>query len=175
MKKEKKNEIFFGFLAFFICSVFVFTQSRIDNRNMRPPKPPLISALDLDNNGIISSSEMENAKSSLLILDKNNDGQLSFEELRPNEQNRMGHGPMRNNRDSDHMNNREGSMENRPKPPIHRALDTDGDGTISSMELENAVYALKKLDKNDDGKLTFDELRPGSRNERRERRNTDQN
>jgi Ca2+-binding EF-hand superfamily protein len=44
--------------------------------------------------------------------------------------------------------------------PVIAALDTDKDGTISAEELENAVKSLKTLDKNDDGKLTPDELRP---------------
>ena len=40
------------------------------------------------------------------------------------------------------------------------AIDTDKDGTISAKELENAVASLKKLDKNKDGKLSGDEIRP---------------
>ncbi len=44
--------------------------------------------------------------------------------------------------------------------PIMAALDADEDGEISAKEIENAVVALKKLDKNKDGKLTEDELRP---------------
>jgi hypothetical protein len=41
-----------------------------------------------------------------------------------------------------------------------RALDADGNGEISAKEIENAVAALKSLDKNKDGKLTRDEIRP---------------
>ena len=44
--------------------------------------------------------------------------------------------------------------------PLMMALDADGDGEISSSEIEGAVAALKKLDKNSDGKLTTDELMP---------------
>jgi hypothetical protein len=44
--------------------------------------------------------------------------------------------------------------------PIMAALDADADGLISAAEIENAVAALKALDKNADGKLTEDELRP---------------
>jgi Ca2+-binding EF-hand superfamily protein len=44
--------------------------------------------------------------------------------------------------------------------PITKALDANGDGEISAKELENAAVALKKLDKNNDGKLTEDEIRP---------------
>ena len=44
--------------------------------------------------------------------------------------------------------------------PVMAALDTDGNGEISESEIKGAVAALKKLDKNKDGKLTEDELRP---------------
>ncbi len=44
--------------------------------------------------------------------------------------------------------------------PIMMALDADQDGTISAEEIDMAVVALKKLDKNKDGKLTMDELMP---------------
>jgi hypothetical protein len=40
------------------------------------------------------------------------------------------------------------------------ALDTNHDGVIDSNEIANASAALKKLDKNGDGKLTPDELFP---------------
>lgn len=39
-------------------------------------------------------------------------------------------------------------------------FDTNHDGTISSDEIANSAAALGKLDKNGDGKLTADELRP---------------
>jgi len=39
-------------------------------------------------------------------------------------------------------------------------LDADRDGEISAKEIENAVAALKKLDKNGDGKLSGAEMRP---------------
>jgi Ca2+-binding EF-hand superfamily protein len=44
--------------------------------------------------------------------------------------------------------------------PVFLALDLDGDGSISAAELAKAAPALRKLDKNSDGKLTEDELRP---------------
>lgn len=48
----------------------------------------------------------------------------------------------------------------RPVPPIIKALDANGDGTIDASEIANASIALKSLDKNGDGKLTPDETRP---------------
>ena len=47
--------------------------------------------------------------------------------------------------------------------PVMAALDADGDGEISADEIKNSVAALKKLDKNKDGKLTSEELRPSGR------------
>ena len=44
--------------------------------------------------------------------------------------------------------------------PIVAALDKDKDGEISAGEIEDAVAALKTLDKNEDGKLTRDEFMP---------------
>src|SRR6185369_8879454 len=48
----------------------------------------------------------------------------------------------------------------RPPPPIIAALDANHDGVIDETEIANASAALKSLDKNGDGKLTIEELRP---------------
>lgn len=48
----------------------------------------------------------------------------------------------------------------RPPGPVIEALDANHDGVISAEELKNASAALAVLDKNKDGKLTFDEYRP---------------
>ncbi len=47
--------------------------------------------------------------------------------------------------------------EKRPDP-LFLALDADKDGSLSPAELKNAAAALRTLDKNNDGKLTRDEL-----------------
>jgi Ca2+-binding EF-hand superfamily protein len=44
--------------------------------------------------------------------------------------------------------------------PLMEALDANHDGVIDANEIANASAALKALDKNGDGKLTQDELRP---------------
>ena len=46
--------------------------------------------------------------------------------------------------------------------PVMTALDTDGDGEISASELTDATAHLKKLDLNDDGKLTGENPRPNA-------------
>ena len=47
--------------------------------------------------------------------------------------------------------------------PLVVALDADGDGELSPKEIDNAVAALRALDKNKDGKLTRDEYLPAGR------------
>ncbi len=44
--------------------------------------------------------------------------------------------------------------------PLMAAIDANKDGTIDEKEIANASAALKTLDKNGDGKLTPEELRP---------------
>ena len=53
-----------------------------------------------------------------------------------------------------------GGPGNRPMPPLIVALDANKDGEIDATEIANASAALKSLDKNGDGKLTADEIRP---------------
>lgn len=48
----------------------------------------------------------------------------------------------------------------RPVSPLMMALDVNHDGIIDSNEIANASAELKTLDKNGDGQLTPDELRP---------------
>ncbi|HEX8295672.1 MAG TPA: hypothetical protein VF593_05195 [Chthoniobacteraceae bacterium] len=48
----------------------------------------------------------------------------------------------------------------RAPSPIMAALDADKDGEISAAEIANAAVALKAADKNGDGKLTGEEVRP---------------
>jgi predicted O-methyltransferase YrrM len=47
-----------------------------------------------------------------------------------------------------------------PANPLLTALDTDRDGEISAAEIDAAAAALKKLDQNNDGKLSGDEIGP---------------
>ena len=44
--------------------------------------------------------------------------------------------------------------------PVVMALDKDRDGTISASEIEDAPKLLRRADRNGDGQLTRDELRP---------------
>jgi len=59
-----------------------------------------------------------------------------------------------------------GSQDGKRRPPPNPLLhlfDTNRDGVISADEIAAAPAALKALDKNGDGQLTPDELRPPRR------------
>lgn len=125
--------------------------------------PPLIAALDANHDSTISADELANASAALKTLDKNNDGQLTMEEIRPMPPKGAGE-----HKDGEHKDGppprgpRPDGDKNfhPPVPPVLAALDANGDKTISADEIANASAALKKLDKNGDGQLTKEELRP---------------
>ena len=184
---------------------------------------PIFQSLDTDEDGELSKSEIKNAAKALRKLDKNKDGQLTMDEVRPNfgpnggpEGRRRGGpegGTAPQASDSDAMvknlvafdKNGDGKLSKDELPermqgmfergdtnkdgfltpdeirvmaaaqqgqdgggqgpgrrmdPIFAALDLDHDGTLSEEEIDAAPESLKALDKNGDGKLTMDELRP---------------
>jgi len=59
------------------------------------------------------------------------------------------------------MQGGQGGMGQRmPQPPLMTAIDANHDGTLDEGEISNSAVALRSLDKNSDGKLTPEELRP---------------
>jgi hypothetical protein len=49
----------------------------------RPPRSPVIMALDVNHDGVIDAQEIANAPAELLTLDKNGDGKLTRDEFAP--------------------------------------------------------------------------------------------
>ncbi len=178
MKKEIKMVFGIWIVCMFLTGTLIAQQGQ---RNRQQPKPPLLTALDTDGDRTISASELSDSTQSLKTLDKNNDGVLTRDELRPkrgkqnsganNRESMEGKNIQRtdrSNRSRSTRNNNQNTQtkrnnRSRNKPPLFLALDSDGDNKISETEIDNAQNALRQLDTNGDGQLTRDEIRPKNR------------
>jgi Ca2+-binding EF-hand superfamily protein len=124
---------------------------------------PLMTALDVDGDGEISSKEIDEAPGRLRALDANKDGKLTMDELRP-AGGREGYGAA--GAGGDEMVNR--LME----------YDTDKDGKLKAADLpERMRNIVPRADANKDGAVTREELIGMSRSEggrRREGRRHDE-
>ncbi len=114
------------------------------------PAPPVVSALDASGDGVIDAKEIAGAPQELKKLDKNSDGKLAADEIHP---------PRPGAAEGDKKAG-EGKEMKRPVSPLMSAVDANGDGVIDEKEIAGSSDALKKLDKNADGKLEGDEFRP---------------
>jgi Ca2+-binding EF-hand superfamily protein len=95
--------------------------------------------------------------------DADNDGVLTVDEIRKVAQAQAapgGRGEGRGEGRGGEGRGGPGGMTFMRIDPILAALDADGDGVISSEELLKAPQSLLKLDKNQDGKLSEEEVRP---------------
>ncbi len=138
--------------------------------------PPLMNALDADDDGILSSEEIENAAAALKKLDTNGDGQLTSDELRPaggpggpggpraHGGSRSQGGPGDRPRAGQRRPSRSGDMVERIM-----GLDKDGDGQVSKEEVPPAMQRMfQRIDTNGDGTISRAEVeamaeRAGSR------------
>ena len=116
----------------------------------------IVAALDIDRDGVISTSEMVNAPTVLRALDLNGDGVLATDELRRIKPSRPSVWPAL----ADGRANAGGRMSS--SFLVAFALDANHDGEIQMAEIANAALSLKALDVNGDGQLSANELRPGA-------------
>lgn len=117
--------------------------------------PPIAALLDTDANGVLSVAEIDQAPSQLLKLDQNRDGQLSAQELCPG-----GFGQGSQECPWGGQGRGRGACAGGQKSVLLALLDADRDGVLGSAEINGAPAALKVLDKNSDGQITVEEVRP---------------
>jgi hypothetical protein len=136
-----------------------------------PPPPPnlIFLALDLDKNGEISSKELAKAATSLAKLDKNKDGIITEEEVRPPRPpgGRRGPGGPPEGFDGPPGGGPPGAARGAdPKALVESVMkmDKDGDGKISAQELpERMSRMMTEGDFNKNGFLERSEIEALSR------------
>jgi hypothetical protein len=157
---KTSNRILIGSLLFAATGWMAIAQSNEqplgNDQRPPPPTPPLVAALDANRDGVINADEIAGAPTALAKLDKNSDGRLTSEEYLP----RCGPPPPRPPMANGDETNAVRSLPPAPPHPIVSALDANHDGVIDAPEIANAAAALKTLDKNGDGEIGLDEVRP---------------
>ena len=122
---------------------------------MRRPMSPLMMALDADQDGNLSAKEIQQAAASLKKADRNGDGKIEGEEMRPPFGGRGPGGP----------GGPEGRREGGPGSGGPNVVDTlmgfdaDKDGKLTKAEVPERMQGLfARADANKDGVLTREEL-----------------
>jgi hypothetical protein len=123
--------------------------------------PPLLFILDTDKDGVLSTEEIAAAPDALAKLDKDGDGQIAGDELRPPA---GGPGGPQRPQAPDGQKGRGG--RHRGGRVLMFLFDTDGDGVVSAQEIAAAATVLLEFDTDGDGRITSDELRPPGRPDR---------
>jgi len=156
------------FVAAFFAALAITASAADTNRPPGPPPGPpgpIFKALDTDGDGKLSADEIAKAADSLKTLDANGDGTITLDEVKPPQPPPQDGQDPSANAPQDYDGGSSGTTDTKPKhkppgPPLFGDLDTDHDGTISAAEITAAPTVLKKLDKNNDGYVTPDEIRP---------------
>ena len=122
---------------------------------------PVLAALDADKNGVISKSEINNAAAALRKLDKNGDGELDAEEMRPSRpeggRSRGGApegGPGGERGERGGRSSGAGGMMDRLM-----SQDKNEDGKLSKDEVDERMLPMfDRLDSNSDGSIDKSEI-----------------
>jgi Ca2+-binding EF-hand superfamily protein len=126
----------------------------------RPGTSPVFAALDGDHDGTVSDAELAGAPAALKTLDRNKDGTLSVDEIRPSfgPGGREGRGPRGGG-------GRGGPGEAPATSPDDLAatlmgFDKDSDGKLTRAEVPDRLQGLfDRADADKDNTLTADELK----------------
>jgi len=124
-----------------------------------PPGFHLMTALDADKDGKVSAKEIDNAVAALKKLDEDKDGKLSSKEIGwpPS----FGGGPGRGMGGFPGFGGSQGGgRPRRPDPDAEESLQSNDRPSINAPKRNRffSVQQLKRLDRNDDGKITKEEI-----------------
>ena len=115
---------------------------------------PIMKALDTDQDGILSATEIANASKSLMQLDKDGNGVLSMEEMRP-DLSRMAPGGLAGIGGPGSNGAPSGAM----MAKLFEKSDSDNDGKLTGDEIpERMRDRLKQIDSNGDGSIQKSEM-----------------
>ena len=149
-----KFKSFFGSLVVSTAVASLVTAQPPQGHEGRPPKNPVLEALDQNHDHELSSEEIENATANLKRLDKNSDGVLNEDDL--------GHmGPPSGGRPHGGNGHGRPGQENASGNFIGQLLqfDDNKDGELEKGELPARMHGLiEQNDKNYDGVLDQTEL-----------------
>ena len=123
---------------------------------------PIMAALDADQDGELSASEIKNAAKALAKLDKNNDGKIARDEIMPDFRGRGGQGRP----EGDFGGGPRGGGQGGPGDFVSRLMENDKnkDGKLSKDEIpERMQRMVERLDGNADGVLDKSELQAAAR------------
>lgn len=131
-------------LASLALGAMTLVRAESDSAPRSPARAPspLLAALDLDRDGMLSADEIAAAPVALTALDLDEDGIISAEERSIDAAGR----PVRTRRDIIAL-------------LVVTALDANHDGVLQALEIAQAASSLKRLDLNGDGHLIPNELR----------------
>ena len=127
-------------------------------------RSPAFRALDSDGDGIVSAGELAKASSALKTLDKNADGRLTEDEVRPSF-------PGRGGRGEGGRGGREETGDTAPPSADEMvktwmAFDKNGDGKLTRDEVPERMQGVfDRADSNQDGVLTADEIRQNAQSQ----------
>ena len=127
---------------------------------------PVLAALDANRDGVISAAEINNASNALKKLDRNGDGELTAEELRPNlgqigeaQGDRPAGPPARGPEGRGPQGRPEGQGRGEAMGKMFEARDQDGDGLLRGDEIpEQMASRLDRIDQNGDAAISREEL-----------------
>ena len=119
------------------------------------PLSPIAAAIDADHDGSLSAAEIRGSASALKSLDRNGDGQLTADEVRP----AFGRGGRRGRGEEGERGAGPGAAPDELADTL-MAFDRNGDGKLVRSEVPERFQGLfDRADGNKDGALTRDELK----------------